>query len=149
VFRRESGEGRKNQDGYEAVWEHVNKRPLEYPKPRYQSPILTNPENFEFLDFGQPGVRRKSIGAFSERGTRAEFFAVEPGATLTLPAEQAIRLGFVLRGLGTSGSETWTVESAFRVNPGEAGALKAEETSETFVATLPLIQQRTLQRSAA
>jgi hypothetical protein len=150
VFRRESGEGRKNQDGYEAVWEHVNKRPLDYPKPRYQFPILINPENFDYLDIpGQPGVGRKSLGAFTERGARGDFYTVAPGATLNLAAEPAIRLGFVLRGSGTSGAESWKVESAFRLHPGEAGTLSAKDESEIFVITLPLIQQGTSRNAAA
>ena len=39
---------KRNQDAYEAIWEHVNKRKLVYPKPRYGEPILMKPENFEW-----------------------------------------------------------------------------------------------------
>jgi len=34
---------KRNQDSYEAIWEHVNKRKLVYPKPRYGEPILMKP----------------------------------------------------------------------------------------------------------
>ncbi|MDA1327006.1 MAG: hypothetical protein O3C34_19985, partial [Proteobacteria bacterium] len=37
VFRRKSGPGKRNQDSYEAVWEHANGRKLAYPKPRYDA----------------------------------------------------------------------------------------------------------------
>src|SRR5690606_32240408 len=59
VFRRSdpaSGE-RRNQDGFEAVWEHVNRRKLDYPKPRYGSPVLMQAEGFAWqASAGQPGV---------------------------------------------------------------------------------------------
>ena len=41
---------RRNQDSFEAVWEHVNQRKLEYPKPRYDEPIMMRPQNFEWQD---------------------------------------------------------------------------------------------------
>ena len=41
VFRRhEDVPGKRNMDGYEAIWSHVNGRPLEYPKPRYPGPVM-------------------------------------------------------------------------------------------------------------
>src|SRR5262249_1639931 len=34
VFRRRADvEGKRNMDGYQAIWEHVNERPMVYPKP--------------------------------------------------------------------------------------------------------------------
>ncbi|MGZ3290949.1 MAG: hypothetical protein ACXU87_23250, partial [Xanthobacteraceae bacterium] len=39
VFRRRAdAEGKRNMDGYQAIWEHVNGRPMAYPKPRYPQP---------------------------------------------------------------------------------------------------------------
>ena len=36
VYRRNEGEpGKRNMDGFQAIWEHVNGRPLQFPKPRY------------------------------------------------------------------------------------------------------------------
>ncbi len=51
---------RRNQDSYEAIWEHVNKRKLTYPKPRYEEPVRIKPRNFDWLKLaGQPGVARE------------------------------------------------------------------------------------------
>ena len=36
-------QGKRNVDGYQAIWEHVNDRPMVYPKPRYPQPILMDP----------------------------------------------------------------------------------------------------------
>ena len=59
---------KRNQDAYEAIWEHVNKRKLVYPKPRYGEPILMKPENFEWEACeDQPGFAKKNLCTFSER----------------------------------------------------------------------------------
>ena len=58
VFRRNEGEdGKRNVDGYQAVWEHVNKRPMTYPAQRYRDPIMMSPEHFEWVPVeGAPGI---------------------------------------------------------------------------------------------
>ena len=58
VFRRRADvEGKRNLDGYQAIWEHVNARPMVYPKPRYPQPIFMDPANYEWVPVaGQPGV---------------------------------------------------------------------------------------------
>jgi len=52
---------KRNQDSYEAIWEHVNKRKLVYPKPRYGEPILLKPENFDWEPSSeQPGFAKRT-----------------------------------------------------------------------------------------
>jgi len=59
---------KRNQDAYEGGLEHVNKRKLVYPKPRYGEAILIKPENFEWeTSDQQPGFARKELCVFSER----------------------------------------------------------------------------------
>jgi len=84
VFRRNEGEpGKRNMDGYEAIWSHVNGRPLEYPKPRYPAPVMMDRAHFAWVPLaGSPGVREKLIGVFSERRAEAAFYKLDPGATL-------------------------------------------------------------------
>src|SRR5262249_48705103 len=84
VFRRNDGSpGKRNMDGYEAIWSHVNGRPLEYPKPRYPAPIMMDGGDFDWVALpGQPGVREKTLGIFTERRARAGFYRVDAGATL-------------------------------------------------------------------
>ena len=44
IFRRNDDvEGRRNTDGYQAIWEHVHGERMEYPKPRYRDPIMVDP----------------------------------------------------------------------------------------------------------
>src|SRR5437868_6583499 len=59
---------RRKRDSYEAVWEHLNARPLKYPKPRYSEPILMKPSNFDWQnDPEQADLSVKRLGSFSER----------------------------------------------------------------------------------
>ena len=72
---------KRNQDSYEAIWEHVNKRKLVYPKPRYGEPILIKPENFEWETSKEhPGFARKWLCAFSERHLQFAVAKLEAGA---------------------------------------------------------------------
>ena len=38
----------KKQDGFEAMWERVACRPIEYAQPRYEEPIYVHPEAFQW-----------------------------------------------------------------------------------------------------
>jgi hypothetical protein len=84
VFRRHEGvPGKRNVDGYEAIWSHVNGRPLEYPKPRYPAPVMMDRAHFDWVPVaGSPGVCEKLVGVFSERRAEAGFYKLAPGATL-------------------------------------------------------------------
>jgi len=102
--------GRKiHKDAYEAVWEQVNGRPLEYPPQRYQHPIFMDPSNFEWIESSKrPGVGAKHLGGFSERRTRIACFKVAPAGMLDLEENSVY---FVTRGFGaisTNGSNSPT-----------------------------------------
>ena len=64
VFHRNPGEpGKKNLDGSQAIWEHVMKKDLVFPKPRYAAPIFMHPEHFDWVPVdGSPGVAEKLMG---------------------------------------------------------------------------------------
>lgn len=104
VFKRGPGEdGRKNQDGYEAIWEMVNARKLEYPKPRYEEPVLMDPEAFEFrADPARPGVARKTLGVFSERELRVEMLRLDEGASINLAPAAGFALGYLRAGAASA-----------------------------------------------
>jgi hypothetical protein len=89
VYTHLDAAGKKhNQDGYEAVWEHVHGRTLRYPRPRYQAPVILHPEHFAWLPW-LPGVRLKRLGAFNERGLGLALWHLAPGAAVQLqPAER-------------------------------------------------------------
>ena len=83
VYRRNDGvPGKRNQDAYEAIWGHVNNRPLAYPKPRYPGPIMMDSADFSWVPSGQAGVQEKLLGVFTERRASARFVRLAAGATL-------------------------------------------------------------------
>ncbi len=95
---------KKNQDGYEAIWEHVYQRPIEYPKQRYASPVIMNPESFPWVsDASEPGAARRNLGVFSERNIAIAQIRLAPGATLSEAAPAAPRFFLVLDGTGHGG----------------------------------------------
>ncbi len=101
-MHRERGEGRKTQDGYEAIWERVFGKPISYPPPRYKTPIVMRPENFPWHERqGAPGIRRKLLGTFPERDLGLEILSME--APFTLEAGPARCLLFAYRGKGWVG----------------------------------------------
>src|SRR5215475_1141628 len=75
VFRRNDGEdGKRNVDGYQAVWEHVNNRPMTYPAPRYHEPIMMSPDHFDWVPVeGVPGVCEKRWASSPREAARHAF----------------------------------------------------------------------------
>ena len=100
VFRRRADvEGKRNVDGYQAIWEHANGRPMAYPKPRYPQPIFMDPANYEWVPVeDSPGVSEKPLGVFTERRSAAGFVRLDAGARFTARGKGVY---VVTRGSGT------------------------------------------------
>jgi hypothetical protein len=140
VFHRISGEGRKNQDAFEAIWENVCGRKLEYPAERYDEPILMNPANFAWMaDRAQPGVARKFLGSFTERGTRIELIRLAPDSVFAAGEDNTRLLLFAISGAGEAGGEAWEQHAAFQIEPGERASIAAAEASELLLIALPML----------
>lgn len=137
IFYRTTGQGKKNQDGFEALWEHVNEKKLVYPKRRYEEPIIFNPANFAWKQTDQAGVSRKLVGVFSERETRLEVFKLAAGATWSVPAEASTRLGFVIDGRGNVAGTAFDGETCYEGAPGESFAVAAQEQCTILSIVIP------------
>ena len=82
VFSRVAPDGAtQRKDGYEAIWEYVNKRSVEYPAPRYEEPIVMHPENFGWRAIGG-GFDYKHLGSFGERGLSLRSCATRKGISV-------------------------------------------------------------------
>jgi hypothetical protein len=140
VFRRAAGEGRKNQDAFEAIWENVCGRKIEYPGERYAEPILMNPDNFSWTpDRAQPGIARKRLGSFTERGTRIELLQLAAGARAALSEDNTRLLLFALSGEGEAAGEHWEKHAAFQIEPNERASIAASAPSELLLIALPML----------
>jgi len=131
----------RRKDGYEAVWEHVNGRELEYPAPRYEEPIISHPERFDWIaDASSRGVMHKWLGSFSERNVGCGFLRLNQGASFRVPSAPAPRLFFITAGAVQLGGRDKALgtQSALMIDSLEANvSLAADSAAELFAIQLP------------
>jgi hypothetical protein len=129
------GAGKRNMDGYQAIWEHVNARPMVYPKPRYPQPIFMDPANYEWVPVaGAPGVAEKLLGVFTERRSESSFLRLDAGASYTGRGKGVY---VVTRGAGTVGDQTMRALTTVYLEPGETVTFSAREETELLHFGLP------------
>jgi hypothetical protein len=144
-FRFHGQSETESRDSYEAIWEHVHGRKLDYPAMRYADPLLFRSANFPWVpDADNPRVSRRLFGSFTERGTRLEMIRLEGGATVTLGELGALVLAFVVHGAGAGSAGEWSEHSAFRIEAGETATLNADVESELHVIVLPTVNKNAL-----
>ena len=147
VYRRNNGEeGKRNVDGYQAIWEYVNKRPMKYPEPRYHDPIMINPEHFSWVPQGSFGVLEKLMGVFTERGTEARLLRVDPAATFRATGR---RIYFVLSGTGDVAGANYRRSTTVLCERAEEASFAATAATEILVLGLPKLEIATTHAVAA
>jgi len=130
---------RRAQDSFEAVWEHINGRRITYPKPRYDEPIKMKPANFDWQEQpGQPGVRAKLLGSFTERRHEFALLRVAGGSVALLGPRAGTQLVFVVAGDGTVEGRELKPHAAFEVTAGSAAQVTATNELELIVIGLPI-----------
>jgi quercetin dioxygenase-like cupin family protein len=141
VFTRRLPDGRvTRKDGYEAIWEHVNGREVEYPPPRYEEPVIMHPANFQWRPTRDPGFALKHLGTFGERGVAIGQISGTRGARHLVDEHKSPELLFVAKGairdVGTN--EVLEAQSAFRVDPADTGReFEVVEDCELFFVQIP------------
>jgi hypothetical protein len=148
VFRRRAGlPGKRNLDAFQAIWEHVNRRPLVYPKARYDRPILMNPENFDWVPVeGHRGVHAKTMGSFTERRTMAEFLKLDPGAIFETTGKRD--LFYVLAGKGRVSGKPLRKMTTVWLDDGDRADFSATETVEMLHLRLPDLSELKARQAA-
>ena len=136
VFRRHEGvPGRRNTDAFQAIWEHVRRRPMVYPEPRYPAPILIDPAHFAWVPLaGSEGVAEKPLGSFTERRTTMRLLRLAPGAAYEAGGRG---LYLVASGTGSVAGESFRRLTAVFVERGETARFLAREAAELFHMGLP------------
>jgi hypothetical protein len=143
VYTWNDADGKKhNVDGYQAVWEEANGRKLVYPKPRYDGPVILNPENFEWVPCaGSPGVSARELGHFHERGLSVSQLQLPAGASHAVNGTPGRTLVFVEEGSGNADGEALHRHSAMRVERGETVRVQATELMILLQLRLPCFDQ--------
>jgi len=136
VFYRNDGvPGKPTMDSYQAIWEHANGRPMIYPEPQYNGPILMDPQNYRWMPLdGAPGVEEKALGTFTDCAIRAAQYKLDPGAAFRATGRG---LYVVLSGSGDLEGERYKRLTALHLETGESATYHATETSEILLLGLP------------
>jgi mannose-6-phosphate isomerase-like protein (cupin superfamily) len=137
VFRRNPDvPGKRNVDGFQAIWEHLNGRPLVYPKPRYDAPILMHPDAFDWVPVeGAAGVYEKVLGTFTERRTSASFLKLDQGAAYAAGGKRDIYVA--LSGSGSLGREPYRRLTTVFLERRDKASFRAREATEILHFRLP------------
>jgi hypothetical protein len=136
VFRRNEGvPGKKNMDSFQATWEYANRRPMVYPKPQYDDPILMNPAHFRWTPVpGAPGVEVKALGTFTDCQIVCARYRIASGSRFI---GKGRGLFLVLSGTGSVESEPTRRYTSVYLKDGEQATFDAEETTEIQLLGLP------------
>ncbi len=136
IFRRNDDvEGRRNSDAYQAIWEHMHGRRMDYPKPRYRDPVMLDPENYDWLPIaGMPGVREKPLGVFTERQCAAQLIEIARGARYRAGGRSVY---LVLAGAGIAHDSPYRRLTALHLAEGETATLVARDDTELLRLVLP------------
>jgi mannose-6-phosphate isomerase-like protein (cupin superfamily) len=136
VYRRREGvPGKRNLDGFQAIWEHINQRPMVYPKGRYPAPILMDPANFAWTQVeSAAGTEEKLLGVFTERRTESRLLRLDAGADYYAKGRG---LYFVVSGAGTVFDQDYRGLSTVYLKKGERAMFKASAESQILLLGLP------------
>ncbi|MGH8778826.1 hypothetical protein [Paraburkholderia sp.] len=140
----------KNRDGYEAIWEAVNGRPIEYVQPRYGAPIHLHPHGFAWQEINDDDrVLIKPLGTFTERSIELSQVKLASGAIYEFPLRAGIRLVYALEGEGGCNGRTWTKGTAIEIAADECARFVATRESLLFVHGLPIFASHDVADPAA
>lgn len=139
--------GRKNQDAYEACWEHINQRKLKYPKQRFQRPVLMHMESFDWIPVDDaPGVQERQLGNF-QRGFGMRSLRIDPGASFSGPGRV---IWYVLSGHGRAGNQDVTEGDVIYADHSDQATVAASAMLDILAISMPLlVPEQTVEKKSA
>jgi hypothetical protein len=140
VYTRFDERGQKhNQDGYEAAWEHVRGRAIEYPAPLYDAPILWHEAAYPWQPISQNDVSVREFGSFTAKALSISQYQVRPsqnGGAFRVPTLDRERLLYVSAGRGYIGEETIKQGSAIAIDANEVTEIAVTDTIMLYAIAL-------------
>jgi len=134
--------GRGPEARRDGVAPRRDRREVKFPRPRYQSVLIMNPEHFNWLPVpGVDGVERKYFGSFTERAFWIEQVKVDSGAEWVSATDAGRRLIVVLSGEATVDDTKIGRLAALQVEAGEQLRVHATEEIVLYLVGLPPVQQ--------
>ncbi|CDM63052.1 MULTISPECIES: hypothetical protein [Rhizobium] len=127
-----------NKDGATACYEEATGKKLVLAPARYDDVVMMEPEAYEWVATGTPGVSTKLLGIFTERNTKIGFIKVDAGATFNTGSRDQIDVLFMSKGNITVDGKTYGDKTAIELLPSDGPVdIKANEESLFFTVTLP------------
>ena len=124
-------------DGSQAIFEHAMGHQLEFATPRYSDVIAMNPQAYDWLPQGDPGVWEKRLGSFTERDLRIGFLRLDAGAVYQAGQQPSIEILFQINGYVSAGGEKCGPETGYEFLANEGPIpVEAIEPTEFFYAVL-------------
>jgi hypothetical protein len=125
-------------DGYEAVYKHLTGAFPAYTKPRYERPVIMDPDNFTWVaDAIDSGARRKTLGVFNERALSLSMMEMDRGRIARLTGGTGGSLIYMISGGGDMEGQSWSGGSSIRLSSGEEIEISADQNSQMFLIDLP------------
>src|SRR6478752_7567414 len=110
---QERAEGLQTVDGSQAIFERAMGHKLEFATPRYTDVIAMNPEAYDWLPQGDPGVQEKWVGTFTERNLRLGFLRLDAGAVYQAGQFPSIEILFQIKGQVSTGGRKYGPETGY------------------------------------
>ena len=124
-------------DGSQAIFERAMGHKLEFATPRYTDVIAMNPQAFDWLPQGDPGVWEKSLGTFTERSLRIGFLRLDAGAVYQAGQQPSIEILFQINGQASAGGGKYGPETGYEFLANEGPVpVEAIEPTEFLRAVL-------------
>jgi hypothetical protein len=109
VYTRILPDGKKiTKDGHAACFEYLTGKKIEFPKPRFSSPIVMHSEAAQWTaDRKLPGVEHKHLGSFGVRRSGLRLTRLGPGATLPAHIQEDAEIRYLIGGSISYDGKTW------------------------------------------
>jgi hypothetical protein len=108
----------KKKDAYEAIWEHLAGRPIEYAPPRYEEPVYVYSKVFPWRASGRDGVSIKHLGYFNECGPNVSLWHLEPRASTPAGNVGWLEMRLIIEGEVEYAGQSCTAVSRIYCAPG-------------------------------
>jgi hypothetical protein len=150
VYTKIQLDGRKfNQDGHAACYEYLTGRGIEYPEPKFATPIVVRSGPARWVaDRALPGVSHKYLGAFGDRRSGARLTRLAPGAKIPARVEEDAEIRYLQEGSIEYGGKTWkggitADEGTYMWVPhgAEVGEISSKTGGVFFVISLPMLAE--------
>lgn len=139
---------RHNMDGHEAAIEFLTGHKVQFPAPRFLSPVEIHPTSFTWIDVA-PGVQIKDLGTFTERRTRLAMISLEGSSSFAVSSPEQRTLLFATAGSGAAGGETIEGKDGVMLELGDEAVISTSSHLELLLIGLPTLASVSTSTSAS